>query len=94
MFEHLHPSVQRIADHVASLFEGEGTGHDWFHIERVTKNAIQIASAEGADPNIAALGALLHDIADWKFHAGSLEEGPKRAYTNTTREAARKRWTA
>lgn len=79
MFDHLHPSVQRIADHVASLFEGEGTGHDWFHIERVTKNAIQIAAAEGADPNIAALGALLHDIADWKFHGGSLEEGPKRA---------------
>ena len=70
MFEHLHPSVQRIADHVASLFEGEGTGHDWFHIERVTKNAIQIASAEGADPNIAALGALLHDIADQKFTQG------------------------
>lgn len=46
------------------LSNAEG-GHDWFHIERVWKNAKLIAaSEENADLFIIELGALLHDIAD------------------------------
>ncbi|MCR4307351.1 MAG: HD domain-containing protein, partial [Candidatus Berkelbacteria bacterium] len=47
---------------------GEATGHDWYHIERVWKMAQKIGAKEGADPFVVELGALLHDIADWKFH--------------------------
>ena len=57
------------------LKDAEG-GHDWFHTERVYKNAIHIASEENVDPLIVALGALLHDIADSKFHEGDETVGP------------------
>jgi uncharacterized protein len=59
------------------LKNAEG-GHDWFHIERVWKNAKLIASKEaGADLQIIELGALLHDIADSKFHNGDETVGPR-----------------
>lgn len=62
----------------ASLKNAEG-GHDWFHIERVYKNALNIAKTEKADTFVVALGALLHDIADSKFHNGDESIGPKTA---------------
>jgi uncharacterized protein len=52
-------------------------GHDWFHIERVYKNALLIAKQEPVDIFVVALGALLHDIADSKFHNGDETVGPK-----------------
>jgi uncharacterized protein len=59
-----------------TLQNAEG-GHDWFHIERVFKNAKRIAASEEVDEFIVALGALLHDIADSKFHSGDETVGPK-----------------
>jgi uncharacterized protein len=62
-----------------TLAEAEG-GHDWFHIERVWKLAEHIGKAEGSvNMTIVELGALLHDIADSKFHEGDEEIGPKTA---------------
>jgi uncharacterized protein len=58
------------------LQNAEG-GHDWFHIERVYKNAILIAKNENCDQIVVQLGALLHDIADSKFHNGDETIGPK-----------------
>ena len=60
------------------LQDAEG-GHDWFHIERVFKNAVLIAQEEVCDVTVVKLGALLHDIADSKFHEGDEEIGPKTA---------------
>ncbi|WP_324067342.1 MAG: HD domain-containing protein [Flavobacterium sp.] len=60
------------------LTNAEG-GHDWFHIERVYKNALLIAEEEDCDITIVKLGALLHDIADSKFHDGDEKIGPKTA---------------
>ena len=60
------------------LANAEG-GHDWFHIERVYKNALLIAEEEDVNLDIIALGALLHDIADAKFHQGDETVGPKKA---------------
>ena len=60
------------------LENAEG-GHDWFHIERVYKNAVLIAKGENCDILIVQLGALLHDIADSKFHDGDETVGPKKA---------------
>jgi uncharacterized protein len=80
---HLSPEQAQVvtltAQHVRSLLEGEGTGHDWWHIERVWRMAEHIGYAEGGQPFVVALGALLHDIADWKFHGGDLEAGPRAA---------------
>lgn len=55
------------------------TGHDWFHIERVYKNTKLIAKSENVDLFIVELAALLHDIADSKFHNGDETIGPKKA---------------
>mgnify|MGYP001606088209 FL=1 len=62
------------------LTHAEG-GHDWFHIERVYKNALLIAEGEECDLTVVKLGALLHDIADSKFHGGDETVGPKTART-------------
>jgi uncharacterized protein len=58
-----------------TLKNAEG-GHDWWHIHRVWTNAKLIAQTEKADPLIVELAALLHDIADSKFHNGDEEIGP------------------
>ena len=62
------------------LTHAEG-GHDWFHIERVYKNALLIAEEEECDLTVVKLAALLHDIADSKFHGGDESVGPKTART-------------
>lgn len=62
----------------ATLVDAEG-GHDWWHIYRVWKTAMHIAAGEPVDHFIVALGALLHDIADSKFHNGDETIGPRKA---------------
>jgi uncharacterized protein len=62
---------------VKEKLENAEGGHDWFHIERVYKNAILIARNEDCDLTVIKLGALLHDIADSKFHDGDETIGPK-----------------
>ena len=49
------------------------------HIYRVWQTSIKIAENEGANPFITQLAALLHDIADWKFHDGNENAGPEKA---------------
>jgi uncharacterized protein len=59
--------VKSVAEFVRKKMDGEGTGHDWWHIQRVWKLAVTIGKKEKADIFIVQLAALLHDIADWKF---------------------------
>jgi uncharacterized protein len=59
-----------------TLKNAEG-GHDWFHTHRVLKNSLLIAKNEGVDKFVVGLGALLHDIADSKFHNGDETIGAK-----------------
>jgi uncharacterized protein len=68
-------TVQFVRD---TLKNAEG-GHDWWHIHRVWTNAKLIAQTEKADTLIVELAALLHDIADSKFHNGDEEIGPRTA---------------
>lgn len=65
--------------YVRSELEGEGSGHDWWHIERVRQNALRIAREESVDVTVVELAALLHDIADHKFHGGDEDIGPQTA---------------
>ena len=61
-------------------FSGEATGHDWFHIQRVWKLSKNIAKKEGVmDMFVVEMGALLHDIADHKFHDGDENIGTIKA---------------
>lgn len=65
-------------DFVKFELKGAEGGHDWWHVYRVWKSAIEIAKEEGVDLFIVELGALLHDIADSKFNNGDESIGPKK----------------
>ena len=80
--------VDRVAAHVKARFLAESSGHDWHHINRVWQLTRRIAAQEGADSQIAELGALVHDIADWKFHDGDDSVGPREAEALLRREGA------
>ncbi len=66
-------------DFVKHQLEHAEGGHDWFHIQRVYNNSILIAKSESVNTLVVSLGALLHDIADSKFHDGDETVGPKLA---------------
>ncbi|HMI06040.1 MAG TPA: HD domain-containing protein [Flavobacterium sp.] len=65
---------------VKNELKGAEGGHDWFHIERVYKNALLISETEECNLLVVKLGALLHDIADSKFHGGDETVGPTKAW--------------
>ena len=69
--------INETAEYVKQTMLGDATGHDWWHIYRVWQMAIRIGQETDADMTVVQLGALLHDIADWKFHDGDTEIGPK-----------------
>lgn len=71
--------VQRVAARIRSRFAEEASGHDWHHIHRVWRLARKIAVAEGARLDVVELAALVHDIAEWKFHGGDDAIGPREA---------------
>ena len=73
------PIIDKTCRFVEEKLAGEGSGHDWWHIYRVWNLAKNIAGQEGANLIIVELSALLHDIADWKFHNGDDSIGPKLA---------------
>lgn len=63
--------VKQTQEFVRKRMEGESTGHDWWHVKRVLRMAEHIAEKEkNCDMFVIQLAALLHDIADWKFHKG------------------------
>lgn len=64
---------------VRQELNGAEAGHDWFHVQRVYKNALLISKNENVNKTILVLGALLHDIADSKFHDGDESIGPIKA---------------
>lgn len=69
--------IAKTTEFVKDTLAGAEAGHDWFHIERVYKTALNINSREGGDLLTVALAALLHDIADSKFNGGDEEIGPR-----------------
>ena len=71
--------INQTIRYVKQELAGAEAGHDWFHIERVYKNALQILQDEPANQEVVILGALLHDIADSKFHNGNEDIGPEKA---------------
>ncbi|GAB1469637.1 HD domain-containing protein [Chloroflexota bacterium] len=70
--------IQKTADYIKQEFSDDSSGHDWWHIYRVWKNALAICQIEKADIFIVQLAALLHDLDDWKFNESG-DETPLRA---------------
>ena len=72
--------IAATAAFIEEKFASEGSGHDWPHIWRVWQVARTLAAEQPViDQQVAELAALLHDIADWKFHGGDYEAGPRAA---------------
>ena len=69
--------IQKTKEFVKTTLKDAEGGHDWFHILRVYNNTKLIAKNEHVDELVVTLGALLHDIADSKFHDGDDSIGPK-----------------
>lgn len=78
--------LENTQNFVKKQLESAESGHDWFHIERVYKNALLIAKEEICNLEVVQLAALLHDIADSKFHDGDETVGPKVARNFLTNE--------
>ena len=68
-------AIDRTVKFSQDFFQKEGTGHDWWHTQRVRKLALKIAGVEGADIFIVEMSALLHDIGDYKFFQGNEQQG-------------------
>ena len=69
--------IENTINFVKKQLENAESGHNWFHMERVYNNALLIAKEETCDLEVVQLAALLHDIADSKFHDGDETVGPK-----------------
>lgn len=72
-------AIDKTEAYVRKELEGEGSGHDWWHIHRVRNMALRLGNEEEANLFVVELAALLHDIADHKFHDGDAEIGPATA---------------
>ncbi len=62
--------ISKTVDFVKEKLKGAEAGHDWYHIERVWKLSMKLAENQNCNLGVVQLGALLHDIADPKFHNG------------------------
>lgn len=66
--------ISKTRDFVYEKLKNEGSGHDFFHIERVYNLSLKLAKEENADEFIVSLTALLHDIGDHKFTKDNLTD--------------------
>ena len=73
--------INRTIEFVKSELKDAEGGHDWWHVYRVWKTSKNLAEGEIVDDLIVELGALLHDVADSKFHEGDETVGPKKVLT-------------
>ncbi|MBR1689336.1 MAG: MBL fold metallo-hydrolase [Oscillibacter sp.] len=73
--------IRRTIAYMKKRQKEETTGHDWLHTERVYRMAMRLARESSRQPDLVtvALGALLHDIDDWKFNDGNEDAGPQAA---------------
>ena len=72
--------ISNTVKYVKTELQNAEGGHDWWHIHRVWSNAQILAKNHpGCNPLVVELGALLHDIADYKFNNGDENIGPQKA---------------
>jgi uncharacterized protein len=76
--------IDQVILRLKNEFAEDSAGHDWFHIERVYKNACFLQEKEGGNRELIELASLLHDISDHKFNGGKLNEGGKVAFAYLT----------
>jgi len=73
--------IQKTERFIQSQFRSEGSGHDWFHVDRVRKMALRIGEQEGGcDLFVIEMAALLHDLDDYKL------QDPESRHESKTKE--------
>ena len=82
--------IARAIDYVKDVFAGDASGHDHFHTLRVYKMAVRLAQEEGADEQIVALAALLHDVDDRKLSPETTKEKTVQGHFCASRVLRRK----
>jgi len=71
----MQSAITSIREAIKTKFDNEATGHDWYHIQRVTNLALHIQETEGGNRHVVELAGLLHDISDHKFNGGDYKKG-------------------
>lgn len=71
--------IKKVIKFMEKKQKDDCSGHDWWHTWRVWQNAKYLTKFEKTDNFVVELGALLHDIADWKFYGGDMEKGSREA---------------
>ena len=66
--------INTIKNYVKTVCENDSTGHDWWHIQRVYNNAMQINKKEKANEFIITVIVLMHDLYDHKFYNGDVKD--------------------
>lgn len=59
--------IENAKQYIKSFFESDFSGHDYWHTIRVYNLASSIAKTENCDKELVYLGALLHDVDDYKL---------------------------
>jgi len=68
--------IKQTASYVKEILEGEGSGHDWWHIQRVRNLALNIGRKEDANLYVVEMASLLHDVGDPKLYGGDKTIAP------------------
>jgi uncharacterized protein len=72
--------IRRTEVYVRDELYADSSGHDWWHVHRVRRLAVDLGRKESADLYLVELAALLHDISDYKLNGGDHEKGPRVAW--------------
>jgi hypothetical protein len=73
----MHELISNTEQYVKAALASRDASHDFNHIDRVRKLALVLGKQEGLDPAslaVVEVAALLHDIRDWKYASGELEQ--------------------
>lgn len=65
--KHAMDIIKKTEEFVKEELKNNDASHDWAHIERVRNIANKLSEKKIVDRELVELGALLHEVGDWKY---------------------------